>query len=67
MKSFIVLYRNTKFMDATEPPAGFYCEASDLDEVEYQFHSARPDCDIMWIVDTDDYAVAVDLYMKEFE
>lgn len=61
MLDFCVLYR-----DADQPvldvPLAFLCKADDADHAEEQCMDANPNCEILWVVDTDDPFRAYDDY-----
>ena len=65
LKSYIVLFR-----DGTEylvDPWGFRAMAEDYIHAEEQFLDAEPDCEVLWIVETDDYDTALDDYYEALE
>lgn len=61
MNTYIVLYRE-KWNFPTEAPFGFRCEADDADHAEEQCENAYPGCDVVWVVETDDYQFALEKY-----
>lgn len=62
MKTYIVLYRIESIMSPLDEPFGFACQADDTDHAEEQCINAYPDCDIVWVVETDNYADALEDY-----
>ena len=65
LKSYIVLFR-----DGTEyliDPWGFRVMAEDYVHAEEQFLNAEPNAEILWVVETDDYEVALDDYYEALE
>lgn len=62
MKKYIVLYRIEKVMTELDSPFGFLCDADNTDHAEDQCINAYPDCDIMWIAETDSYSEALEQY-----
>jgi hypothetical protein len=67
MKVFIVLYRIESVMSPCDAPFGFRCHADDTDHAEEQCLNAYPDCDVVWIHDTDSYENALESYYKTEE
>jgi hypothetical protein len=65
LKPYIILYREDN--EVLIDPWGYKVMAEDLDHAEEQFYNAEPDCEILWIVETDDYDVALDNYYEENE
>lgn len=61
METYIVLYRD-KESSPLDTPLGFRCEAEDSDHAEEQCENAWPDCDVVWVVETDDLSTALDDY-----
>ena len=62
MKKYIVLYRIEKVMSPLDAPFGFSCDADNGDHAEEQCVNAYPDCDVVWVVETDSYAEALEQY-----
>jgi hypothetical protein len=62
MKTYIVLYRIESIMSPLDAPFGFKCSADDSDHAEEQCLNAYPDCNVSWIVETDDYELALTDY-----
>jgi len=60
MTPHVVLYREKD--DDVSPPQGFHCEADNGDHAEEQCENAHPGCDVLWIVETDDYHKALTEY-----
>lgn len=52
MKTYTVLYRDSYDYTMTAPFA-FICQADDTDHAEEQCLDAYPECDIVWVVETD--------------
>lgn len=61
MNPFVVLYREPH-MALLDVPFAFTCSADDSDHAEEQCMDAYPDCEILWVVDTDDPHKAYDDY-----
>jgi hypothetical protein len=66
MQIFTVLYRDTDAYPA-EPPLAFCCSADDGDHAEEQCENAYPDCEVLWVVQTDDPQAAFDDYYELIE
>ena len=68
LKSYIVLYRyrndEEHFLDE---PLAYQFMAEDYDHAEEQFYNAEPDNDIIWVVQTDDYNLALENYYNNGE
>ena len=62
MNVYLVLYRIESVMSPSDAPFGFRCHAEDVDHAEEQCTNAYPDCDIVWVADTDDYKEALKQY-----
>lgn len=62
MKSYVVLYRVESIMSPLDAPFGFQCWAEDGDHAEDQCIDAYPDCDVVWLVETDNYQYALEDY-----
>lgn len=62
METYIVLYRIESMMSPVDSPFGFRCHAEDSDHAEEQCIDAYPDCDVVWVVETDDYQAALTAY-----
>lgn len=65
LKEYIVLFR-----DGTEylvDPWGFRVMAEDYAHAEEQFLNAEPDCEVLYISQTDDYEAALDDYYEALE
>lgn len=62
MNSYMVLYRIESEMSPSDAPFGFRCYAEDVDHAEEQCTDAYPDCDIVWVANTDDYEEALAQY-----
>lgn len=65
LKPYIILYREDN--EVLIDPWGYKVMAEDLDHAEEQFENAEPHCEILWVVQTDDYYIAVEDYYKENE
>jgi hypothetical protein len=52
MTQYIVLYRREDIMAPADPPFAFKCWAEDTEHAEEQCLNADPDCDIVWVVIT---------------
>lgn len=61
MSKYIVLYRPAG-ADCFSEPLGFRCEADDLDHAEEQMSNFEPTASIVWAVETDNLATAIDDY-----
>lgn len=64
MRKFIVLYRIESIMTPMDAPFGFECLADNGGHAEEQCINAYPDCDVVWVVDTDNYQQALDAYYE---
>jgi hypothetical protein len=53
LKTLIALYRDDS-IKAGDAPLAFKCQAEDTDHAEEQCENAYPDCDVVWVVETDD-------------
>ena len=62
MKKYIVLYRIEKVMLPLDAPFGFPCDADNGDHAEEQCINAYPDCNVVWVVETDSYTEALEQY-----
>lgn len=58
MQTYIVLYRDLG-MPPFDAPLGFRCQADDTEHAEEQCMDAYPDCDIVWVVMTDNIQIAL--------
>lgn len=58
MQSYTVLYKTPDILPL-DAPLGFVCQADDTEHAEEQCMDAEPDADIVWVVITDDYDVAL--------
>lgn len=54
MKTYIVLYRIETIMAPADIPFNFLCKANDGDHAEEQCINAYPNCDVVWVSETDD-------------
>ena len=63
----MVLYREDG-MHPLDAPLGFGCWAEDMDHAEEQCLDAYPDCDIVWVVQTDEYETvkALDQALQDY-
>jgi hypothetical protein len=61
MNTYVVLYREVG-SNPLDAPLGFRCEAEDADHAQEQCENAWPDCDVVWVVETDALNVALDDY-----
>jgi hypothetical protein len=52
-------------MSPLDAPFGFICDAENTDHAEEQCTNAYPDCDVVWVVQGDDYADALNVYWNE--
>lgn len=52
MQTYIVLYKTPDILPF-DPPLGFICQADDTEHAEEQCMDAYPDCEIVWVVITD--------------
>ena len=57
MEQYIVLYK-TSDMLPFDAPFGFKCWADDTEHAEEQCVNAYPECEILWVVITDDMVAA---------
>lgn len=51
LRHFCVLYRDDS-LAPLDAPFGFLCQAENGDHAEEQCVNAYPDCDVVWIVET---------------
>jgi hypothetical protein len=65
MRNYTVLYRIESIMSPLDAPFGFICDAENTDHAEEQCTNAYPDCDVVWVVQGDDYADALNVYWNE--
>jgi hypothetical protein len=61
LRGYCVLYRNNS-LSLLEAPFGFLCQADSGDHAEEQCLNAEPDAEIVWVVETNDYQVALNDY-----
>jgi hypothetical protein len=61
MEPYIVLYK-TPDMLPFDAPFGFKCLAEDTEHAEEQCMDAYPDCEILWVVITDNMVAAYEDY-----
>ena len=59
MNTYIVLYRIESVMSPLDEPFGFRCMADDPDHAEEQCLNAYPDCEVVWITETESYKEAI--------
>ena len=64
MQTFTVLYREPN-QSPVDEPLGFVCQAEDGDHAEEQCTNAWPDCDVVWVVATDDVFEALDNFYTQ--
>lgn len=62
METYIVLYRIESIMTPLDSPFGFRCQADDPDHAEEQCIAAYPDCAVVWVSKTSDYALSLEDY-----
>ena len=65
MEQYTVLYRIESIQAPSDHPFGFMCWAEDADHAEEQCLNACPDCDVVWVLDTDDYRIALNNFYAE--
>ena len=65
MQTFTVLYRIESIQAPADNPFGFICHADSADHAEEQCLNAYPDCDVVWVVDTDSYGAALDNFYTQ--
>ena len=64
MKPYIVLYKDFLLLPSGLPCA-FACQAKDADHAEEQCISAKPDCEVMWVTQTESVNEALADYWGE--
>lgn len=65
MKPYTVLYRIESIMTPLDAPFTFVCHAIDTDHAEEQCLNAYPECNVMWVVQTDQHAAALEIFYSE--
>jgi hypothetical protein len=58
LKTFVVLYRIESIMCPLDEPFSFMCSAENVDHAEEQCLNACPDCEIVWVVETEYPSIA---------
>jgi hypothetical protein len=66
LNGYIVLYKG-KHCAFLDHPLGFRCYAEDSDHAEEQCLDAEPDANIVWVVETESYPVALGNYYGNTE
>ena len=59
MRTYIVLYRIDSIQSPLDAPFGFKCQADNGDHAEEQCVDVYPDCDVVWIVETNNMQTAL--------
>lgn len=61
MNKFTILYKEPG-LNPELPPLHFHCDAEDADHAEEQCENAYPECEVVWVVETDDLQEALNDY-----
>jgi len=64
MKTYIVLYRIESIMSPLDDPFGFRCMADNMEHAEEQCLDAEPECDIVGVIQTDEYKKALTNWLE---
>lgn len=64
LSDFVVLYRIESLVRAADHPFGFICKADDSDHAEEQCLNAYPECDVVWVEQTNSYENALEKYWE---